>query len=122
VRWSSGCVPLLALLVFLTVLPAGADPRGGESDPEPDRPTRAEGDFGRSGAECRTAVEGSEVIAYCHNPYPTVYRVTLHVECVDWWDIDTDGTPVDADPARTVRLSGRCWKDVATTWITQHPH
>ncbi|MGW2239524.1 hypothetical protein [Streptomyces sp. NPDC001759] len=70
------------------------------------------------GAECRTRVTGSHVTAYCHNPYPTTDRVSLHIECDQWWDLDSDGTPVDADPAMTVRLTGRCWEDVRTVWIS----
>ncbi|MER5444024.1 hypothetical protein ABT065_00115 [Streptomyces sp. NPDC002764] len=70
------------------------------------------------GAECHTRVTGSHVTAYCHNPYPQTDRVSLHIECDQWWDIDSDGTPVDADPAMTVRLTGRCWEDVRTVWIS----
>ncbi|MGW7379954.1 hypothetical protein [Streptomyces sp. NPDC054794] len=70
------------------------------------------------GAECRTTVSGSHVVAYCHNPYVDTDRVRLHIECARWWDLDTDGDPVDAGPAMTVRLSGRCWKDVRSVWIS----
>lgn len=70
------------------------------------------------GAECRTTVHGSRVVAYCHNPYVDTDRVQLHIECAQWWDIDTDGSPADTGPAMTVRLSGRCWKDVRAVWIS----
>ncbi|GGX78611.1 hypothetical protein [Streptomyces minutiscleroticus] len=70
------------------------------------------------GAACRTAVEGSRVTVYCHNPYPAPDRLRLHVECVRWWDIDSDGAPVTAGPAETVRLTARCWKEVQGAWIT----
>ena len=70
------------------------------------------------GAECRTRVTGSRVTAYCHNPYPEADRVSLHVECARWWDIDTDSSPVEAGPAQTVRLTGRCWKEVASVWVS----
>ncbi|MEU9448609.1 hypothetical protein [Streptomyces sp. NPDC048277] len=70
------------------------------------------------GAECRTTVHGSHVVAYCHNPYVDTDRVRLHIECAEWWDIDTDGAPADTGPAMTVRLSGRCWKDVRAVWIS----
>ena len=70
------------------------------------------------GAECRTSVLGSHVIAYCHNPYVDIDRVQLHVECARWWDLDTDSTPVDAGPAMTVRLAGRCWKEVRSAWVS----
>jgi hypothetical protein len=70
------------------------------------------------GAECRTTVEGSYVTVYCHNPYPEVDRVALHIECERWWDIDSDGTSVEAGPAQTVRLTGRCWKEVGSAWVS----
>ncbi|OIJ66175.1 hypothetical protein [Streptomyces mangrovisoli] len=69
------------------------------------------------GADCRISVRGSHVIAHCHNPYVDTDRVSLHVECARWWDLDTDGTPVDVGPALTVRLTGRCWKEVRTAWV-----
>ncbi|MEV7236126.1 hypothetical protein AB0N06_19655 [Streptomyces sp. NPDC051020] len=71
-----------------------------------------------SGAECRTTVQGSQVVAYCHNPYPSIDRVQLHTECGRWWDIDADGIPVDVAPGQTVRLDDRCWKEVASAWVT----
>ena len=70
------------------------------------------------GAECRVAVHGSHVVAYCHNPYAETDRVSLHIECDRWWDLDTDGAPVDAGPAMTVRLTGRCWKEVRSAWVS----
>ncbi|MCX5139360.1 MULTISPECIES: hypothetical protein [unclassified Streptomyces] len=76
------------------------------SDPEP------------SGAECRTAVKGSRVVAYCHNPYPSADRVQLHTECARWWDVDADSKPVAVGPGRTVRLDDRCWKEVSSAWVT----
>ncbi|MCX4449913.1 hypothetical protein ACFWNC_21605 [Streptomyces sp. NPDC058369] len=71
-----------------------------------------------SGAECRTSVQGSRVVAHCHNPYPTADRVQLHTECARWWDVDADGRPVTVGPGRTVRLTDRCWKEVASAWVT----
>ncbi|MFD7137147.1 hypothetical protein [Streptomyces sp. NPDC059894] len=70
------------------------------------------------GAECRVTVRGSHVVAYCHNPYAEVDRVRLHIECARWWDLDTDGAPADAGPAMTVRLTGRCWKEVGAAWVS----
>ncbi|WP_425264064.1 hypothetical protein [Streptomyces silaceus] len=70
------------------------------------------------GAECRTDIAGSRVVARCHNPYPETDRVRLHVECDRWWDIDVDDAPVEAGPAQTVRLTGRCWKEVRSVWVT----
>ncbi|GGQ49233.1 hypothetical protein [Streptomyces flaveolus] len=70
------------------------------------------------GAECRIRVDGSGVTAYCHNPYPDTDEVRLHIECARWWDLDSDGPAVEAGPAQTVRLDGRCWKDVQTAWVS----
>ncbi|MFE9437416.1 hypothetical protein ACFYO2_00120 [Streptomyces sp. NPDC006602] len=70
------------------------------------------------GAACRSKVIGSHVIAYCHNPYPRTDSVSLHIECDRWWDLDSDGTPIEAGPAQTVRLTGRCWKEVRSVWIS----
>jgi hypothetical protein len=70
------------------------------------------------GAECRIGVHGSQVVAHCHNPHATVDRVRLHIECARWWDLDTDGAPADAGPAMTVRLTGRCWKEVGAAWVS----
>ncbi|GHD84624.1 hypothetical protein [Streptomyces naganishii] len=70
------------------------------------------------GATCRTSVSGSRVTAYCHNPYPGTDRVGLHIECARWWDLDSDGSPVDVGPAQTVRLTGRCWMEVRSAWVS----
>ncbi|GCB50543.1 hypothetical protein [Streptomyces sp. NL15-2K] len=70
------------------------------------------------GAWCRSRVTGSQVTAYCHNPYPRPDHVSLHIECARWWDVDSDGAPVEAGPAQTVRLTGRCWKEVRSVWIS----
>lgn len=71
-----------------------------------------------SGSECRTSVQGSRVVAYCHNPYPSTDRVQLHTECARWWDIDADSAPVTVAPGRTVRLDDHCWKEVRSAWVT----
>lgn len=70
------------------------------------------------GAACRIGLTGSRVTAYCHNPYPVTDRVSLHVECARWWDLDSDGSPVDAGPAQTVRLTARCWKEIDSAWVS----
>ncbi|MFE1288958.1 hypothetical protein [Streptomyces sp. NPDC058751] len=70
------------------------------------------------GAECRITVTGSRAVAYCHNPYVGTDRVALHVECARWWDIDSDSAPAEVGPAMTVRLAGRCWKEIRAVWIT----
>ncbi|MEV4948857.1 hypothetical protein [Streptomyces sp. NPDC053755] len=73
------------------------------------------------GASCRTVVQGSRVTAYCHNPYPGTDRVRLHVECAKWWDVDTDSAPVEVAPTAYVQVTGRCWKEVRSAWITHQP-
>ncbi|MFC7306726.1 hypothetical protein ACFQVC_21155 [Streptomyces monticola] len=112
----------LALLVGLPVaLPAeAASPAARESPAAaPSRAETAETAAERPfGAECRTRVDGSHVVAYCHNPYPETDRVSLHIECERWWDIDTDSARVATGPAMTVQLSGRCWKEIGSAWVS----
>lgn len=119
--------PLLAGLALLLTLPVAppsaaegaarstARVERAERAERPERPKLAERPFG---AECRTRQHGSHVVARCHNPYPETDRVALHIECREWWDIDTDSARVAAGPAMTVRLTGRCWKDVTSAWVT----
>ncbi|MFF0475900.1 hypothetical protein [Streptomyces sp. NPDC004284] len=73
------------------------------------------------GASCRTLVEGSRVTAHCSNPYPRTDRVRLHVECDRWWDVDTDSAPVEVGPADYAQVTGRCWKEVRSAWVTHQP-
>ncbi|MFF0163926.1 hypothetical protein ACFYRY_41520 [Streptomyces sp. NPDC005263] len=86
------------------------------------RPARAQARKGGVpepfGATCRSRITGSRVTAYCHNPYVPVDLVGLHIECDRWWDIDGDGAEVAAGPAQTVRLTGRCWKEVRSVWVS----
>ncbi|MGO4462447.1 hypothetical protein AB4039_34930 [Streptomyces sp. M-16] len=70
------------------------------------------------GADCDTEIDGSQVTAYCHNGYPETDLLRLHVECELWWDLDGDGAAVSLDPAGRVRLTGRCWKEVRTAWVS----
>lgn len=70
------------------------------------------------GASCRSRVLGSQVVGYCFNPYADPDHVRLHIECERWWDIDSDGAPVATGPAETVRLTGRCWKEVRSVWFS----
>jgi enoyl-[acyl-carrier protein] reductase I len=111
VRLSRRFAPVFAAVALMMVLPYDAVPHtrvvhGNLPVPQP------------FGAECRTTVQGSHVTAYCHNPYPETDRVALHIECDRWWDIDTDTDPVDAGPAMTVRLAGRCWEEVRSAWVS----
>ncbi|MFJ2937849.1 hypothetical protein ACIO8G_34390 [Streptomyces sp. NPDC087219] len=73
------------------------------------------------GASCRTVVQGSTVTAHCQNPYPRTDRIRLHVECERWWDIDSDSAPVEVGPADYGTITGRCWKEVRSAWITHQP-
>ncbi|WP_329458495.1 hypothetical protein [Streptomyces sp. NBC_01497] len=86
--------------------PAGRGARAGDRD---DR------------AACTTRVTGSHAVADCHNPDPATDRVRLHVECARWWDIDADSAPVDVPPAGYARLTERCWKEIASVWISHEP-
>ncbi|WP_306322433.1 MULTISPECIES: hypothetical protein [unclassified Streptomyces] len=72
----------------------------------------------RERAECRIEVDRFLVTATCHNPNPTVDRVALHIECAQWWDIDTDSRPKPVFPAETLRMDGRCWKNVQSAWVS----
>ncbi|TPQ19552.1 hypothetical protein [Streptomyces sporangiiformans] len=120
-RLSPRFAPLPAALVLVFVLALAllfALPQRAASHPTKTAPharVHADRPFG---AECRIAVDGSYVTAYCHNPYPEVDRVGLHIECERWWDIDSDGSSVEAGPAQTVRLTGRCWQEVRSAWVS----
>ena len=105
---------LLAGLALIVPLPV-ALPTQAAAHPEPRAAKPAQRPFG---ADCRTRQVGSHVVAYCHNPYPETDRVALHIECERWWDIDTDSARVAAGPAMTVRLAGRCWKEVGSAWVS----
>ncbi|MFF9690925.1 hypothetical protein [Streptomyces sp. NPDC014623] len=98
------------LLAPVAVSAAGRAGSGAAAPPAPEP--------GPSGAECRTTVAGSQVVAYCHNPYPTTDLVRLHTECARWWDVDADGAAVAVQPGRTVRLEDRCWKEVGSAWVS----
>lgn len=112
-----GLVPILSndampydAMPHARVHPADAGPADdGSDDPTADDPF---------GAACRIGVDGSWVTAYCHNPYPDTDHLRLHIECVRWWDLDSDSAPVAAGPAQTVRLAGRCWEEVGAAWIS----
>lgn len=107
---------MLAALTLLIALPYGA---ASHAVGEAKRPhARVEVEPRPFGAECRTSVNGSEAVVHCHNPYPETDRVRLHVECEQWWDIDSDGVSVEAGPAQTVRLTGRCWKEIRSVWVS----
>ncbi|KUL60066.1 MULTISPECIES: hypothetical protein [unclassified Streptomyces] len=110
---------VLAALALLVAVPSGAaslaaDGHGAGRDAAHARVQKPR----PFGSECRTGISGSNVVAYCHNPYPETDHVRLHVECDRWWDIDVDGAPVAAGPAETVRLTGRCWKEVRSAWVS----
>ncbi|MGR8011337.1 hypothetical protein [Streptomyces hypolithicus] len=109
-----------AALVLATVsVTALAAPAVADRAAEPERRSAKEVAV-PFGSSCRTAVQGSRVVAYCHNPYPETDLVRLHIECDRWWDIDTDAAPVEVGPAQTVRLTDRCWKEVRMAWVSHH--
>ncbi|MEU2925049.1 hypothetical protein ABZ636_08300 [Streptomyces sp. NPDC007251] len=110
-RLSRSLAPVTAALALTLSLPYDAMPHARVRDAKHSAPALF-------GAACRTTVRGSHVLVYCHNPYVDTDRVRLHIECARWWDIDTDSAPVDAAPAMTVRLAGRCWKEVRSVWIS----
>ncbi|MEV8403312.1 hypothetical protein ACWFRQ_22915 [Streptomyces niveus] len=83
-----------------------------------DRDRRRDREREPFGASCRTTAQGSLVTAFCHNPYPETDRVQLHIECARWWDVDSDSAPAEAGPAGYARLSGRCWKEVESAWVS----
>ncbi|MFD3522064.1 hypothetical protein [Streptomyces sp. NPDC058653] len=93
----------------------GADRRDGRDHGRDDDRRRGREPFG---ASCRTTTEGSLVTVFCHNPYPEADRVQLHIECARWWDVDSDSAPAEAGPAGYARLSGRCWKEIESAWVS----
>ncbi|MFB7509194.1 hypothetical protein [Streptomyces broussonetiae] len=110
-RLSRSLAPVTVAVALVLCLPYDARPSARVDDGKPPAPSLF-------GAACRTAVHGSHVVAYCHNPYVDTDRVRLHIKCARWWDIGTDSAPVDTLPALTVRLTGRCWEDVRSVWIS----
>ncbi|MET7983194.1 hypothetical protein [Streptomyces sp. NPDC005281] len=124
-RLSRRFAPVFAAVALVTAVPydAMSHPRAESANATP-RPAAGSEAARRPavpqpfGADCRTTVTGSHAVAYCHNPYVGTDRVALHVECARWWDIDSDSAPVDVGPAMTVRLTGRCWKEIRRVWIT----
>ncbi|MFE0455814.1 hypothetical protein ACFW2D_31995 [Streptomyces sp. NPDC058914] len=122
-RLSRSVAPVTVAVCLVLSVPYDALPHArGEvprvGGPPPEAPEPAVVTSEPFGAECRTSVHGSHVVAYCHNPYADTDRVRLHIECARWWDLDTDGAPADAGPAMTVRLTGRCWKEVDKAWVS----
>ncbi|WP_330291989.1 hypothetical protein [Streptomyces sp. NBC_00576] len=103
--------PLLVAVALITTVPYEAVPHTRVEARQPERPEPF-------GSTCHTRVTGSKVTAYCHNPYVPADRVRLHIECDRWWDLDSDGSSVEAGPAQTVRLTGRCWKEVRSVWVS----
>ncbi|WP_078893134.1 hypothetical protein [Streptomyces sp. NRRL F-2580] len=134
----SRTVSMLVTSVILTGLlvpGAAAEPMGDEPAPGPEAvapavvelaeipaepPVQPSRPAGRElfGADCDTTIEGSQVTANCHNAYPGTDLLRLHVECDRWWDVDGDGAAVAVGPAGRVELTGRCWKEVRSAWIT----
>lgn len=117
-RSSRRFAPVFLAIALVTALPYDAMPHARVQHAVPHaRVKDGKADEAPFGSECRVGVTGSHVVAYCHNPYPVTDHVSLHIECDPWWDLDTDTTPVDAGPAMTVRLTGRCWQHVRSAWV-----
>jgi hypothetical protein len=76
------------------------------------------GDREPFGAFCRTRTQGSRATANCHNPYPETDRVRLHIECDRWWDLDSDSAPAPVGPAGYVQITGRCWQEIRSVWVS----
>ncbi|MGW0389740.1 hypothetical protein ACWDYJ_02340 [Streptomyces sp. NPDC003042] len=134
----SRAVSLLVTSVVLTGLlipPAAAQPGGHEPAPGPEAGAPAVVDLAEIpaeppvrpaptptpelfGADCAVGIEGSQVTAYCHNGYPETDLLRLHVECDRWWDLDGDGAAVALGPAGRTQLTGRCWKEVRSAWVS----
>ncbi|MFF3398632.1 hypothetical protein ACFYW6_08955 [Streptomyces sp. NPDC002659] len=108
--WRSAFVPATVTVLVWAAPAAVCQPHRQEPEPPP-RPQRYE-------ADCRTVIEGSRATAYCHNPYPSIDRVRLHVECERWWDIDADSAPVEVGPAGYAELADRCWKEIGAVWVS----
>ncbi|MFF2655226.1 hypothetical protein [Streptomyces sp. NPDC058045] len=110
---------VVALLTVLVTLPGVPHSPAGEHRGTGTRPVAAPSPRPEpAGAGCRTAVRGSLAVVHCHNGTPRPDRLRLHVECARWWDVDTDTAAAVAGPAQTVRLTGRCWKEIRTVWVT----
>ncbi|MFC9594151.1 hypothetical protein [Streptomyces sp. NPDC056944] len=120
IRQGFGAVASVAVLITGTAVAAElrAAPAPAEDLPATAPAAGEPEDFG---ASCRTVVEGSRVTAHCSNPYPRTDRIRLHVECDRWWDVDSDSAPVEVGPADYAQVTGRCWKEVRSAWVTHQP-
>ncbi|MGW5423236.1 hypothetical protein [Streptomyces sp. NPDC003943] len=118
-----GAAALATAAALVTGIAVAAEVRAAPAPVAPaDRtPAAARQDSEDFGASCRTLVQGSVVTAHCRNPFPRTDHVRLHVECARWWDVDTDSAPVAVDPADYAQVTGRCWKEVRSAWITHEP-
>lgn len=113
-KWRNASV-LAAAMVLLCAIPIAAlQFREEKQDRRPSPPPSYE-------ARCSTVVQGSAVTAYCHNPFPAADRVRLHVECDRWWDVDADTAPVLLRSAEYGELTGRCWKEIRSAWVSHQP-
>ncbi|MDT0573936.1 hypothetical protein RM704_41925 [Streptomyces sp. DSM 3412] len=117
-RISRSIAPAVVALALVLTLPSESAPHARVETGE--RLARAVVDDKPDpfGAACHSTVTGSQVIGYCFNPHAAVDHVRLHIECARWWDLDSDSAAVETGPARTVRLTGRCWKEVRSVWFS----
>lgn len=117
-RISRSIAPAVVALALVLTLPSESAPHARVETEERHARVGTDDKPDPFGAACRSTVTGSQVIAHCFNPYAAVDRVRLHIECARWWDIDSDSASVETGPARTVRLTGRCWKEVRSVWFS----
>ena len=118
-RISHSIAPAVVALALVLTLPSESAPHARVDTGEGHAHVAVEDDKPASfGAACHSTVTGSQVVGYCFNPHAAVDHVRLHIECARWWDIDSDSAAVETAPARTVRLTGRCWKEVRSVWFS----
>ncbi|MDX2529375.1 hypothetical protein ACSCB1_27345 [Streptomyces europaeiscabiei] len=117
-RISRSIAPAVVALALVLTLPSESAPHARVETGERHARVVVDDKPDPFGAACHSTVTGSQVIAHCYNPYVAVDRVRLHIECARWWDIDSDSAAVATAPARTVRLTGRCWKEVRSVWFS----
>ncbi|MFF9039111.1 hypothetical protein ACF090_27015 [Streptomyces sp. NPDC014892] len=117
-RISRSIAPAVVALALVLTLPSESAPHARVETGERHARVVVDDKPAAFGAACHSTVTGSQVVGYCFNPHAAVDHVRLHIECARWWDLDSDSAAVETPPARTVRLTGRCWKEVGSVWFS----
>ncbi|MEE1765778.1 MULTISPECIES: hypothetical protein [unclassified Streptomyces] len=117
-RISRSIAPAVVALALVLTLPSESAPHARVATGERHARVVVDDKPAPFGAACHSTVTGSQVVGYCFNPHAAVDHVRLHIECARWWDLDSDSAAVETAPARTVRLTGRCWKEVRSVWFS----